>query len=52
MFEDAQQQTLVRDDVPPQGWQVRVVGIWNPDLYLAKDENVGERNMIYGYQTI
>lgn len=42
MLEDPQQQALVTDGVPPQGWLFRVVGIRNPDLYLTEDEEEEE----------
>lgn len=38
MLIDTQQQTLVRDDVPPQGRQLWMVGLRHPDLYLTKDK--------------
>ena len=38
MLIDAQQQTLVSDGIPPQGWQLRVVRIWHPDLYLTEEK--------------
>lgn len=43
MLEDPQQQALVTDGVPPQGWQLRVVGIWDPDLDLTEDEDEEEK---------
>lgn len=42
MFEDTQQQALVTDGIPPQGWQLGVVGIRNPDLNLTEDEQEKE----------
>lgn len=53
MLEDPQQQALVADGVPPQGWQLRVVGIRNPDLDLTEDEEAeeeGEREDEEGQQ--
>jgi len=35
---DAQQQTLVTDGVPPQGRQLGMVGVRDPDLYVTKEE--------------
>lgn len=40
MLIDAQQQTLVRDGIPPQGWKLRMVRIWHPDLNLTTDKNI------------
>lgn len=42
MLIDAQQQTLVSDGIPPQGWQLRMVGVWHPDLYIAKRGGGGD----------
>lgn len=43
MLIDTQQQTLVRDGIPPQGWQLRMIRFWHPDLYLTKE---GEKEEI------
>ncbi len=42
MLKDTKQQTLVRDGIPPQRWQLGVVRIWHPDLYLTKTEEEAE----------
>lgn len=44
MLVDTQQQTLVRDGIPPQSWQLRMVRLWHPDLYLTEEEN--QKNMM------
>lgn len=41
MLKDTQQETLVRDGIPPQGWELRVVRVWHPDLNLTEEDKNG-----------
>lgn len=45
MLKYTEQQTLVRDGIPPQSWQLRVVRIWHPDLYLTKEKEEEEEEV-------
>lgn len=50
MLVDTKQQTLVRDSIPPQGWQLRMIRLWHPDLYLTEEEiqtEIMRRTFIY-----
>lgn len=38
MLKDTQQKTLVRDCIPPQGWKLWIVRLWNPDLYFTVED--------------
>lgn len=45
MLEDTKQQALVRDGIPPQGWQLRMIRVRHPDFNHTDKEKVVETDV-------